>query len=151
MSKGPGILIIDPDTIAAEALAALLNKQGYAAHHARSCADAGTLLQGLQAQSDAHDIGVLLIDQDAAGRRLEAMRGLLADRPRLVPVMMSAFRKVAAAVSAMRLGAADYLLKPVIEAELYDAVQRAHQRHLFVVERDLAQQEVKQPAEHGEQ
>ncbi|MEM9347381.1 MAG: response regulator [Planctomycetota bacterium] len=151
MSEGPGILIIDRDAIAAEALRLLLTKQGYAVHHARSCADASTLLQGLRSQPAAHDIGVVLLDQDAAGHGLNEMRRLLTDRPRLVPIMMSAFRKVASAVSAMRLGAADYLLKPIIEAELYDAVQRAQQRHLLMVERDLSQQEVEQPVEHAEQ
>ena len=75
------------------------------------------------------------------------MRALSDQWPGVVPIVTSAFRKVESAVQAMRLGAADYLLKPIVEAELLDAVQRAMQRHLLMVERELAQQDVGKPVE----
>ena len=131
MSQSPGILIIDRDAIAAAALQQQLEAQGYAVHHAASGNDAAELLQQQRrTQADHAVIGVALIDQDAAGHGLDHMRRLLDEHPRLVPIVTSAFRKVESAVAAMRLGAADYLLKPIIEAELYAAVQRALRRHL---------------------
>jgi len=78
---------------------------------------------------------------------LEGMRQLHDDRPMIVPIVTSAFRKVEAAVAAMRLGAADYLLKPILEKELLNAVQRAMQRHLLMIERELTQTDVGKPIE----
>ena len=147
MNDRPGILIIDRDAVAAQALEPTLRAQGYAVHHAQSCDVANTLLQQLAVKPDAGVIGVALIDQDTAGRGLDAMRNLSGDWPMVVPIVTSAFRKVESAVQAMRLGAADYLLKPIVEAELLDATQRAMQRHLLLVERELAQQDVGSPAE----
>jgi DNA-binding NtrC family response regulator len=143
----PGILIIDRDTIAAQALEQPLHAQGYAVHRAVSCDAANALLQQLAVKPGSATIGVALIDQETAGRGLEAMRKLSGDWPRIVPIVTSAFRKVESAVQAMRLGAADYLLKPIVEAELLDAAQRAMQRHLLMVERELAQQDVASPVE----
>lgn len=145
MSDRPAILIIDRDAVAAQALQQPLQAQGYTVHHAGSHDLAMQLIQQLQAKDDGCTIGVALIDQDAAGVSLEAMRRLHDDWPRIVPIVTSAFRKVESAVAAMRLGAADYLLKPILETDLMDAVQRAIQRHLLMVERELAQQDVGSP------
>lgn len=147
MSDSPGILIIDRDAIAAQALQQPLQARGYDVHHTDSRDAALQLLQQLQAKKDGGSIGVALIDQDAAGTSLEGMRRMHNDWPRIVPIVTSAFRKVESAVAAMRLGAADYLLKPIIERELIDAVQRAMQRHLLMVERELSQQDVGKPIE----
>ena len=147
MNDRPGILIIDRDTIAAQALQQQLAVQGYTIHHATSSDSAIERLHQLRAKTGSSAVGVALIDQDAAGQGLDAMRRLLDDWPRVVPIVTSAFRKVESAVSAMRLGAADYLLKPIVHAELLDAVQRAMQRHLLMVERELAQEDVGQPLE----
>ena len=149
MSDRPAILIIDRDAVAAQALQQPLEAQGYTVHHAESHDLAMQLIQQLQAKDDGCTIGVALIDQDAAGVSLEGMRRLHGDWPRIVPIVTSAFRKVESAVAAMRLGAADYLLKPIIESELIDAVQRAMQRHLLMVERELAQQDIGKPIEHS--
>ena len=149
MNERPGILIIDRDTIAAQALQQQLAAQAYTTHHATSSAAANDLLHRLRAKNSSDAIGVMLIDQDAAGQGLDAMRRLHDDWPRVVPIVTSAFRKVESAVSAMRLGAADYLLKPIVKAELLDAVQRAMQRNLLMIERELAQQDVGQPLEEA--
>lgn len=147
MNDRPAILIIDRDAIAAQALKQPLQAQGNVVHHALSCVSADELLQQLAVKPGAAAVGVVLIDQDTAGQGLELMRSLTDDWPRVVPIVTSAFRKVESAVQAMRLGAADYLLKPIIEAELLDAVQRGMQRHLLMVERELAQQDIGSPVE----
>lgn len=147
MNDRPGILIIDPDAIAAQALQQQLAAQGYTSHHAASSASAIEQLHQLHAKTGCSAVGVALIDQDAAGKGLDAMRRLLDDWPRVVPIVTSPFRKVESAVSAMRLGAADYLLKPIAHVELLDAVQRAMQRHLLMIDHELAQEDIGQPLE----
>lgn len=147
MSDSPGILIVDRDTVAAQALQQMLAAQRYAVHHAQSGDAAIELLERQQAQNTQQTVGVALMDQDAVGVSLDGMRRLHDGWPRIVPIVTSAFRKVESAVSAMRLGAADYLLKPIVEGELLDAVGRAMQRHLLMVERELAQQDIAEPIE----
>eukprot|EP00752_Nemacystus_decipiens_P014077 g12513.t1 len=132
--------------LADRCLRKLLAAQGYAVQVTRSGDEAMERLEQLQAKATSQAIGLALIDQDAAGLGMEKLRHLHDDWPMIVPIVTSAFRKVESAVAAMRLGAADYLLKPIVEGELFDAVQRAMQRHLLMVERELAQQEVGKPA-----
>lgn len=145
MSNSPGILIVDGDAVVAHALEQALTAEGYATHHAESVEAGLERLGSLQAKTTQETVGVVLMDQDAAGISLDKMRRLQNDWPLLVPVVTSAFRKVESAVSAMRMGAADYLLKPIVQAELLDAVGRAMQRHLLLVERELVQHDVTKP------
>ena len=146
MSDRPAILILERDRIAAQALERPLIASGLSVHHAESRGAAIELLQQKRSSYSSDRIGVALIDQDSAGLNLETLKQLHADWPPIVPIVTSAFPKVESA--AMRLGAADYLLKPIIEKELLDAVQRAMQRHLLMVERELAQIEVAKPREN---
>lgn len=139
MDHHPRILIVDRDAIAAQALQALLAQHGYGVDVAR---DADTAIDELERARSvgARPFGVVLVDQDASNADgLGLVRRLHNNWPSVVPVMASAFRKVEAAVQAMRLGAADYLLKPVSEAELLDAIGRAAQRHLLQSEQETAQ------------
>lgn len=155
MSDRPSILIVDHDVIAAQALRQPLEAQGYDVHHVASAELIKDMLQRLAAKPEGNTVGVVLIDQDAAGRGLDGLGWLHQDWPMIVPIVTSAFRKVESAVSAMRLGAADYLLKPIVESELIEAVQRAAQRHLLKVEHEVAQVEAKPvaraPEPDGEQ
>ena len=135
MSPPRRILIADADTVAALALSQTLTDQGL------TCTTAYTHDQVLcelgRADADTDNrFGVILIDQDfgRTGGGMELVQRLRNDRPSLVPVVTCAFRKVASAVQVMRLGAADYLLKPLIKAELLDAIERAMQRHLLLTE-----------------
>ena len=145
MSNNPSILIVERETVVAQAIEQVLHAHGYEVQFAASGNEAIKHLERLQASNETNPIGVALIDQDAAGLSMEKLRRMHSDWPMIVPIVTSAFRKVESAVAAMRLGAADYLLKPIVESELLDAVQRAMQRHLIMVERELAQQEVGKP------
>lgn len=142
MTTQTHILIVNRDTAASDALQATLAQHGYASTYVASGSDALETLQRQQSQGDQHT-GVVIADQDATGPDdgIGLVRRLHSDWPLVVPVMISGFRKLESAVQAMRLGAADYLLKPVIEAELIEAVQRAVQRHLLRVEHETAQED----------
>ncbi|MGB0767723.1 MAG: response regulator [Phycisphaeraceae bacterium] len=147
MNPTPRILIVDRDAIVGRSLRDTLEGEGYDALHVPTGSEAIEAMEHGRADRDAAAFGVALIDQDAVGPTggIHLARRLHRDRPTLVPIMLSGFRKVEAAVEAMRLGAADYLLKPIAEAELRDAVQRAMQRHLLLIERDTAQQDIPDP------
>lgn len=144
MNTCPGILIVDRDLIAARALEQLLTEQGYSVHVASGIDTAQAALNQQQAQPTQALIGIVIADQDgqSTSRGIDIIDQLHQERPDLVPIMISAFRKVESAVAAMRLGAADYLLKPIVKEELLDAVQRAAQRHLLFVENETKQEEI---------
>lgn len=113
------ILIVDDETILRESMANLLEDEGY---------------ESLQAENGrvAHDI--LLereVDVVLSDVRMPEMDGmnLLAHLKKLAPqtpiIMMTAYGTVEDAVSAIRIGAWDYLLKPVQFDDLLLKIQRA--------------------------
>lgn len=141
MSDTMRILIVDPDAIAGQATAQMLSDQGYANQLVANGDRAIAALEQDRLSAEPSSIGVVMIDLDGLGptRGIELIRTLHDDWPAVVAVMVSAYRKVETAVQAMRLGAADYLLKPVVIDELIDAVGRAEQRHLLHVDSESAQ------------
>lgn len=134
MSKPTRILIVDRDPVAAEALAQQLAKWDYDTTIASSNIDALQALEKERASVEGCRTGIVIADQDSTSRLGDVglIRRLHDDWPEVVPIMISAFRKVESAVQAMRFGAADYLLKPIVENELYDAIERALARHYLL-------------------
>jgi len=134
MSNPTRILIVDRDAVAANALAQLLIAQGYDTAIAASASDALRMLEQEQVSTSPQRTGIVIADQDSASQSsgIGLIRRLHDDWPGVVPIMVSGFRKVESAVQAMRLGAADYLLKPIVKAELLSAVERAQQRHYLL-------------------
>lgn len=146
MAQDTHILIVDRDAVAAEALRHTLGTHGYSADTHASGDAAIEALQRARSVGDRR-YGAALIDQDTAGAGgIGLVRRLHDGWPDVVPVVISAYRKVESAVAVMRLGAADYLLKPVGEAGLLDAVGRAVQRHLLLVEHATRQSPPPKPA-----
>lgn len=137
MNSHTPILIIGHDRVATEALSQTLRGNGYTVHVVDSAQAALDKLDRDRSTLISPSTGIVITDQDAPGAGgIELIRRLHDDWPGVVPIMLSGYRKVESAVIAMRLGAADYLLKPIVEQELIDAVQRAEQRHLLLTAQD---------------
>ncbi len=80
---------------------------------------------------------LVLLDNRLPGMSgLETLQQLRAIDPTIIVIMMTAFATLEDAVSAMRLGAADFVRKPVGLAELELAIER-------VIEKDRLQQELR--------
>ncbi|MDE1989956.1 MAG: sigma-54-dependent Fis family transcriptional regulator [Betaproteobacteria bacterium] len=117
------ILIIEDETLFAQAVAKRLEKAGHA------CARAATLSEGLALAAQQQPDLVLLDLRLPDGDGLERLPALLAGHPeRTTPVIvMTAFGEVADAVRAMKLGATDYLKKPIDLEEMVLVVNSALQ------------------------
>jgi DNA-binding NtrC family response regulator len=106
------VLIVDDEEIIRESLAAWLSKDGYAVESVRDGREALAALE-------REDWSILLIDLKMPGMDgltlLEHAKPL---QPHATFVMMTAFATVDTAVSAMKLGAYDYLVKPFDPEEL---------------------------------
>lgn len=106
MKKGPTVLVVEDDRVAALALGRVLESDGYRVLSADSTEKA---IAHLQAPVD-----IVLCDlRLGTGNGLELLETWRQHRPTLPFVLMTAYAEVATAVKAMKLGAYDYLTKPV--------------------------------------
>ncbi|PYO01397.1 MAG: sigma-54-dependent Fis family transcriptional regulator [Candidatus Rokuibacteriota bacterium] len=118
------VLIIDDERILADSIAAYLDHHGYGTVVAFSGED------GLvRAESTSPDVAI--VDVRLPGMNgIEVLRRLREMLPTVEVLMVTAHASVASAVDAMKLGAFDYVMKPVDLDELRFVVDkaRAHQR-----------------------
>lgn len=116
-AAGLQILVVDDNQSAAEAASMLLERDG---HRAEACYSGAEALRRL----DAGDFDLVLTDL-----RMEPVDGLAvvaaarACTPPVDAIVMTAYGSVDVAVEAMRIGAVDFLTKPVTADQL---VQRIH-------------------------
>ena len=113
MSAAPKVLLVEDEAVFASAVKKRLDRRGFAV---RIAADLGTA----RVQYAAENPDILLLDMRLPdGSGLDFLAELTSDRGLKTPVLvMSAYGELEDAVSAMRLGAADYLKKPVDLDEL---------------------------------
>ena len=111
-TSGPSILVVDDEANLRKVLSAALRKEGYDVLTAREGEEALGLLN--QAPVD-----VVLTDLKMPGMDgMELLERVLKDYPGLPVVMLTAHGTVDTAVTAMKLGAFDFLTKPFDRNEL---------------------------------
>lgn len=110
------LLIIEDDVNFAATLARRLTKLGYICEVAHNCADA---LDFARTFLPSHLLLDMKLDQDNGLTIIAPLRDCL---PKAQIVLLTGFASIASAVEAMRLGANDYLTKPVDMASLSQAL-----------------------------
>ncbi|WP_428388198.1 sigma-54-dependent transcriptional regulator [Mucisphaera sp.] len=135
MSTTPHVLIIDDDPFVAEGIATLLKPEGY---HTSTAANADQALQTID-QAHTSDrtapVGIAIVDLGLPGvSGEELLRKIRDNHPSIVPVVITGFARIESAVQAMKLGATDYLTKPIVDEELLRAVERAAHHHALIDE-----------------
>jgi DNA-binding response OmpR family regulator len=117
------ILVVDDERFFREAIRDALTRAGFTCVLAESGAEA---LE--RAESD--EVGVVVLDIQMPGMNgIEVLRRLRETRPQVRVIILSAHTDQAYVLDALRLGAADYLAKPLHEEELVLAVRRALEGH----------------------
>ncbi|MBN8508780.1 MAG: sigma-54-dependent Fis family transcriptional regulator [Burkholderiales bacterium] len=117
------VLIVDDELTLARNLAAYLERHGFEVRVAGSGED------GLQ-QAATYRPDIVLLDHNLPGiSGLEVLQRLHAADAQAPVVMMTGYGGVELAVEAMKLGAADYLTKPVSLAELKLLIERLLQHN----------------------
>jgi len=117
----PSVHVVDDEATVRTALCRLLAAEGGLSVHAHDCAD--SLLQALE---DDPAPGCILLDVGLPGLDGLAVQRVLADSACAKPIIfLTGCGDVPMCASAMRAGAVDFLTKPVDEAVLFDAVNRA--------------------------
>jgi nitrogen regulation protein NR(I) len=119
MNSQPKILLIEDDAGITSALKKELQAEGYSV----SVAMRGD--EGL-AKARENDCDVVLTDLKMPGLSgLELIKQLHESKPRLPVIMMTAYGTTETAIEATKLGAYDYLLKPLEMNELFDLLTKA--------------------------
>jgi DNA-binding NtrC family response regulator len=113
------ILIVEDDEIFLRPLQRTLEVAGYDVIVTPSGEEALDALKG-------DDVDLVLTDKRLPGMDgVDLVRRIRADQPDLAVIVMTAYGTIESAVEAVRLGAADYLVKPLESAELLIVVRHA--------------------------
>jgi putative two-component system response regulator len=128
------VLVVDDEDGIRQALTRFLSRLGY---HVEAASNAVEALQ----QLSAHRPQAMLCDirmPDTSG--VELLAKVLAEDPDLAVLMLTAIDEPRTAIECLKLGAYDYLIKPVDLEELELSLQHAlRQRQLEVDRRELEQ------------
>jgi DNA-binding NtrC family response regulator len=150
------VLIVDDDPIVADSLAEFLKREGYEPFTAGNGEEALAALAAAEAQPAANTqrsasaqaagpqpFALLITDVSMPGMGgMELLRKLAKDHPGTVPLVITGYGTIESAVQALRLGAADYLTKPVIEDELRIALERALRQHTLLRENQALKEQL---------
>ena len=132
--QGTTILVVDDEDGIRQALTRFLTRLGYLVQAAANAKEA------LEKQS-AHQPQAMLCDirmPETSG--VELLPKMLAQDPDLAIIMLTAIDEPRTAIECLKLGAADYLIKPVDLEELEFSLQHAlRQRQLEMDRRELEQ------------
>lgn len=130
------ILVVDDDPGFRTLLETILRGEGYAVETAGSVAEA----RSAGSRKSFHLVISDLKLPDGAG--IDILRHWKEEMPEVPVILVTAFGSVASAVAAMKLGAMDYLGKPLSSPdELRVVVRKALEQNRAVYERDLLREE----------
>ncbi|MFI4883047.1 MAG: sigma-54-dependent transcriptional regulator, partial [Phycisphaerales bacterium JB064] len=140
------VLVIDDDPIIAESLAEFLVREGYEAATAFDAAEAMEALAEAEQHTDGpsrvpHPFDLAICDVTMPGMSgMELLAHIQKEHDAAV-IMLTGYGTIESAVEALRLGASDYLTKPVVDSELRVSLERALRQHKLLSEnRRLKQQ-----------
>ncbi len=134
MSDKGTVLVVDDEEVMRDILGSLLTKEGYRVKLAATGEEG--LEVGRGEPIDVAVVDVMLPDMSG----IEVLDALKRADAEMVVVMITAFASVETAISAMKMGAFDYITKPFKNDEVLVVVSNgAHQRHLVNENRTLKQ------------
>lgn len=116
-----GVLVVDDDERFALTLATALARRGYAAHVAHNAAAALATARTTQPEAAVVD---LKLGADDGLKLIEPLRRA---HPRMRIVVLTGYASIATAVKAIKLGADDYLAKPVTAGAVAAVLERRAQ------------------------
>jgi len=113
------LLVVDDDRIILESLGEFLRLEGYEVETAPS-------FNSAVAATEKHQADLVLCDINMpGGNGFELLHTLRRRSPDTAVIMMTGYGTIESAVEAIKLGAYDYLTKPIVDDELKLCVQRA--------------------------
>lgn len=128
MTQAVHILVVDDEVNIRNALVTMLEKKGYQVR------GVGTAEEALE-QLEAGGMDLVITDMKMPGiGGMELLRRLKNQWPDTEVVVMTAYGSINTAVEAMRLGAYDYLTKPIDRERFPIVIDKALERHALATE-----------------
>ncbi len=137
------ILLLDDDRIILDSLSEFLDMEGYHVSAVDSFEDAREILGEGEIQVAITDLNMPNVDG------LEFLRYLTANHPQVTAIVITAYGSIESAVEAIKLGAHDYLTKPVIDDELRMSIQRALKQQALQAENIELKNQLKRHQQFG--
>ncbi len=130
------VLIVDEDPIVVEAVADFLRGQGY---HVETAGDGGDALEMLA----TGNYSVMIIDVNMPRTSgFELLRSIKQRNLDVVVIVVTGYGTIENAVDAVKMGAFEYLTKPVIDDEIRVAVERAIKQQKLISENQKLKQQL---------
>ncbi len=127
-SHKPRLLILDEDRIMLQSLSLFLRREGYDVRTSDLPEEAIHIMEGGQIQ-------LLLADINMAGlRATEFLRDLRRRCPHVVVIVITGYGSIEGAVEATKMGAFDYLTKPIVDDEIRVVVEKAVRQQSLLFE-----------------
>lgn len=132
----PRILILDEDRIILQSLAQFLSREGYDVRGCDRPEDAFSIMENGQ-------IEVLLADINMPGvKSAEFLRDARRRAPQVVTVVITSYGSIEGAVEATKMGAYDYLTKPIVDDEIRVVVEKAVRQQSLLFENQTLRQQL---------
>jgi len=124
------VLIADADRLAGSSLADAVKRLG---HTPGTTTDTKGVLDALESASDEGGYDIVMIDVALSGA-MDLLREITRRFRGTAVIAMSGYATVESAVETLRLGACDYLVKPLVDQELRESLERALRQRALLAE-----------------
>lgn len=132
----PRLLILDEDRIILQSLSQFLSRDGYDVKTTDDAADA-------MAQLEASQFELLLADVNMPGiKPADFLRDIRRRFPHTVVVIITGYGSIEGAVEATKMGAVDYLTKPIVDDEIRVVVEKAVRQQSLLFENQTLKQQL---------
>lgn len=130
------VVILDEDRIMLQSLAQFLAREGYEVRTADNADEALSVMESWCAD-------LLVADVNMPGvRPSELLRTVRRRFPRVVTIVVTGYGSIEGAVEAIKLGAFDYLTKPIIDDEIRMVVHKAARQQALLSENQTLKQQL---------
>jgi two-component system response regulator AtoC len=124
----PRLLILDEDRIMCQSLSQFLRREGYEVRTSDQAEDAFS-------QMEHGQIELLLADVNMPGvRSQDFLRDIRRRFPHVVVIVITSYGSIEGAVEATKMGAFDYLTKPIVDDEIRVVVEKAARQQSLLFE-----------------
>jgi DNA-binding NtrC family response regulator len=134
------VLIIDDDPIVADSLAEFLKRDGY---EAATCASGDEAITAIEQTITTKPYEIVICDLSMPGiSGVETLRKIGQVSPESVVIMLTGYGTIESAVETIKLGAVDYLTKPIVDDELRMSLEKAHRHQALRAENSALRQQL---------
>jgi two-component system response regulator AtoC len=132
----PRLLILDEDRIILQSLSQFLRREGYEVKTTDRAADALSQLESTQFELLMADINMPGLDP------AEFLRDVRRRFPHVVVIIITGYGSIEGAVEATKMGAFEYLTKPIVDDEIRVVVEKAVRQQSLLFENQTLRQQL---------